>query len=66
VARGSVDVEKELAAAHKLNSAAGFELVTMLATRRLSLARVRAAAVAARESAENLEQLVHVFEEMKR
>lgn len=38
----------------------------MLATRRLSLARVRAAAVAARESAENLEQLVHVFEEMKR
>jgi hypothetical protein len=57
------EIESQLALAHKINSTAGFELVYMLATRRLNIKRIEAAAASSRAAADHMEALLKLMRE---
>lgn len=61
-----IDIEKELATAHKILGEAAFQLVTMLATRKMSMTRVRLASEKARACADNMEALVQRLSDVER
>jgi hypothetical protein len=47
--------------AHKVHSEAGFQLVTMLATRKMSMKRIQYAAEKTRIAADHMERLVELL-----
>jgi hypothetical protein len=53
-----IDIEKELALAHKQIAQAGFQFSSMLATRRLSLTRVKAAIAQVKSCSTELDNLL--------
>lgn len=60
--RPEIDIEKELALAHKELAQAGFQFTSMLATRRLSLTRIKAAVAQVKSCHDGLDKLLERLE----